>query len=140
MPLLWHHGRKVLDCYLIFNTGKYLLHTDGNCKLSAEYWARFCHDESRHHRITELQGLEENSVITKPDLLLKPYSRLHRKVFRQVLSISREGESKTSPGSFFQCSVTLRIKSFFSCSYGTSCIPVCAHCPLSSRCAPLKRA
>lgn len=58
MSLLWHHGRKVLACYLIFNTGKYLLHTDGNCKLFAEYWARFCHDESQHHSITKLQVLE----------------------------------------------------------------------------------
>jgi len=41
------------------------------------------------------------------------YSRLHRTASRQVLSISREGDSTTSLGSLFQCSVTLRGKKFF---------------------------
>ena len=41
------------------------------------------------------------------------YSRLHRTLSRQVLNISREGDSTTSLGSLFQCSVTLRVKKFF---------------------------
>ena len=41
------------------------------------------------------------------------YSRLHRTLSRQVLNISREGESTTSLGSLFQCSTTLRGKKFF---------------------------
>ena len=32
---------------------------------------------------------------------------------RRVLHISREGESTTSLGNLFQCSVTLRVKKFF---------------------------
>ena len=38
------------------------------------------------------------------------YSKLHRTLSRRVLNISREGDS---PGSLFQCSVTLRGKKFF---------------------------
>ena len=41
------------------------------------------------------------------------YSKLHRTLSRRVLNISREGESTTSLGSLFQCSVTLRGKKFF---------------------------
>ena len=40
------------------------------------------------------------------------YSRLHRTPSRRVLNISREGDSTTSLGSLFQCSVTLRGKKF----------------------------
>jgi len=40
-------------------------------------------------------------------------SRLHRTSSRWVLSISRGGDSTTSLGSLFQCSVTLRGKKFF---------------------------
>jgi len=40
-------------------------------------------------------------------------SRLHRTASRRVLNISREGESPTSLGSLFQCSVTLKVKKFF---------------------------
>jgi len=35
------------------------------------------------------------------------YSRLHRALSRGVLNISREGDSTTSLGSLFQCSITL---------------------------------
>ena len=41
------------------------------------------------------------------------YSRLHRTLSRQVLNISREGDSTTSLGSLFQCSVALRGTKFF---------------------------
>jgi len=41
------------------------------------------------------------------------YSRLHRTASRRVLNISREGDSTTSLGSLFQCSITLRGKKFF---------------------------
>ena len=40
-------------------------------------------------------------------------SRLHRTASRQVLNISREGDSTTSLGSLFKGSVTLRGKKFF---------------------------
>ena len=42
-----------------------------------------------------------------------PYSMLHRKMSRWVLSISREGDSTASLGSLFQCFVTLTVKKFF---------------------------
>ena len=41
------------------------------------------------------------------------YSRLHRTLSRQVLNISREGDSTTSLGSLCQGSTTLRGKKFF---------------------------
>jgi len=41
------------------------------------------------------------------------YSRLHRTASRQVLNISREGDSTTPLGSLCQCSITLKVKKFF---------------------------
>jgi len=41
------------------------------------------------------------------------YSRPQRTLSRWVLNISREGDSTTSLGSLFQCSVILRGKKFF---------------------------
>ena len=73
-------------------------------------------NQSQNHRITEWSGLEGTSV----DLLVHPpyqsrvtYSRLHRTSSRQVLNISREGDSAAPLGSLFQCSVTLKGKNFF---------------------------
>ena len=40
-------------------------------------------------------------------------SRLHRTLSRRILNISREGDSTTSLGNLFQCSVTHRVKKFF---------------------------
>jgi len=84
-------------------------------KIGNEYLACL-YIESQNHRITEWQGLEGTSV----DHLVQPpcqsrvtYSRLHRTASRQVLNISREGESTTSLGNLFQGSVTLRGKKFF---------------------------
>ena len=51
------------------------------------------------------------------------YSRLHRTLSRQVLNISREGESTTSLGNLVQCSVILKVKKFFlmfSCNFTES--------------------
>lgn len=42
-----------------------------------------------------------------------PCSRLHWKVFRWALNNSRAGNSTTSLGSLFQCSVALKVKTFF---------------------------
>ena len=72
-----------------------------------EYWRI---TKSQNHRITEWWELEGTSV----GLVVQPicqsrvtYSRLHRTLSRWVLNISREGDSTTSLGSLFQCSVTL---------------------------------
>jgi len=50
---------------------------------------------------------------SNPPLEQVPYSRLHRKASSWVLNISREGDSTSSLGSLFQCSVTLKVKKFF---------------------------
>ena len=54
---------------------------------------------------------------------------------RWALNISRAGDSTTSVHSLFQFSVHMN-----SCSYRTSCVPVCAHCPLFRHWAPPKGA
>ena len=49
-------------------------------------------------------------------------------------------DSTVSLGSLCQCSITCAAQKYFWCSYGTSHVPVCAHCSLSCFWAPLKRA
>jgi len=74
----------------------------------------------QHHRIREWSGLEGTSVghlVQPPRRSRVTYSRLHRTLSRWVLSISREGDSTTSLGSLFWCSITLRVKKFFMFMY-----------------------
>ena len=53
-------------------------------------------------------------------------SRLHRTASRWVLNFSREGDSTTSLGNLFQCSVTLRVKKFFLMfSWNFLCFSLC---------------
>ena len=70
----------------------------------------------RHSRIAESQnhrgwkGSLEISLFIPLQVL---YNRLYRKTSREVLSISREGDSTTSLGSLFQCSAIHEVKKFF---------------------------
>jgi len=68
---------------------------------------------SQNRRITECSGLEGTSEghLVQPSCRSRvAYSRLHRTSSRLVLNISKEGDSTSSLGSLFQCSVTLRVK------------------------------
>jgi len=69
------------------------------------------------HRITESQkggGGRDicGSPSPTPCQSRVTQSRLHRTLSRRGWNISREGDSTTSLGSLFQCSVTLRVKFF----------------------------
>ena len=63
-----------------------------------------------------------------------PYSRLHRKVSRQLLNASR-GDSTTSLGTPFQCLITLTVKGFFLIfSWNFLCSSFCPLSPVLSLC------
>ena len=69
--------------------------------------------ESQNHRMVGVGRDLCMSSSPTPLPSRDSYSRLHRTLSRWVLNISREGDSTTSLGSLFQCSVTLRGKNFF---------------------------
>ena len=76
---------------------------------------KYFRDFSQNHLIVVDSGNSEDHPVQPPSTAV-PNSRLHKKVSRRVLNISR-GDSTTSPGSLFQCPVTL---SQWRCFYATS--------------------
>jgi len=93
----------------------------------------------QYHRAVGVGGGLWRSSSSTALLKQVPYSIWNRKASRWVLNISRERDSTASLGSLFQCPVTLTVKKFFLCLYGTSCVPVFACCPLFHHCTSLKR-
>ena len=91
-------------------------------------------DESQNYRIVGAGRDLQRSSSPTPLPKQAPQTRLHR----QVLNISREGESTTSLGSLFLCSVTLTVKKFSAHLCGTSYASVCGHFPLFCCHTPLK--
>ena len=85
-----------------------------------------------------VQGLKGTSVghLVQPSCRSRvTYSRLHRTLSRRVLNISRGGDSTTSLGSLFQCSVTLRGKKFFlTFRWNLLCFSLCPLPPKSCSC------
>lgn len=79
----------------------------------------------------ESKGLEGTTGDhqVQPLLKLVPCSKLHRKASRWILNIFKEGNSTTSLGSLFQCSVTLKVKKLsFMFVWNFLCYSLC---PLS---------
>ena len=60
-----------------------------------------------------MEGTSVDHLVQSPCQSRVTQSRLHRTLSRQVLNISREGDSTAPLGSLFQGSVTLRVKKFF---------------------------
>ena len=107
LSLFYHEGERKIGTYEDYHTG----------------------DISTYHRITECSGLKGTSVghlVQAHCQSRVSYSRLHRTSSRRVLNISREGDSTTSLGSLFQCSVTLRGKKFILIfSWSFLCFSLC---------------
>jgi len=61
---------------------------------------------------SELQGLEGAQEVLNSNPLLKqePHNRSHRSVSIWLMNISTEGDSPTSLGNLFQCSITVTVK------------------------------
>ena len=108
--LLWDHRKycfKSENTEYCENCGVYLPKESYRCVL---HFLQNSLEERNFHRITECSRLEGTSVgrLVQPSCRSRvTYSRLHRTLSRRVLNISREGDSTTSLGSLFQCSVTL---------------------------------
>ena len=69
------------------------------------------------HRIIESQNCgdwkgPQETIKANPLLKQVPCSRSHRKASRQVLNISIKGDSTSSLGNLFQCSIILTVKRF----------------------------
>ena len=102
--------------FFSFGWSSVIMHFHSSCKTSpcCLVTSQTTHVNSQNHRTLGVgRDLCGSSSPTPPCRSSVAYSRLHRILSRWVLNISREGDSTTSLGSLFQCSVTLRGKKFF---------------------------
>ena len=100
--------------------------------------------KSQNHSRRDWKGPQE-IINSNPLMKQVPYTRLYSNVSRWVLNISIEGDSTTSLGSLFQCSVTLKEgkevkKVLLHVSAEISFVQVLGHCSLSYHYTPLRRA
>lgn len=84
---------------------------------------------TQNYRTTEWTRLEgTTALLDRISLLQQGHPRL-RIVSRQILNISRKGDSTSSLGNLFQCSVTPRVKNFFlTFRWNFLCMSSCPLC------------
>ena len=98
-------------------------------------------DKTLGHKITQVGGCLWGSSRPTPLPTQGPLEQVPKTVSRQLLIISKNGDSTTFLGNLCQCSVTLTVKkAFFSCSDRTSCVSGYAHHLWSCHWAPLRKA
>lgn len=131
--LFWHcWWQPRMRCY-IQGASRFLLFNS--------IWWRWSVSNSGNHLLIHF-----NAQTVRVNYLLEGNSSLLgiicciRKVFRQVLNISRAGDTTTSLSSLFQYSVTLTVGKFYYMFVWNFCVSIQAHCLLSCHWTLPKRA
>jgi len=101
-------------------------------------WVFFSNSRSQNHRMLQVGRDLWRSSGPSPGSSRATYSQLSKIPFRQFFNISTEGDSTSSVGSLYQCSVTLRVRKHFLTFRGNLlCFCLCP-LPLTCHWAPLK--
>ena len=91
-----------------------------------------CEELSQNHEVAEVGTDLWRSSGPIPCSSRVSYSRLPRTMTSRISNISKDGDSTTSLGNLFQCSVALTVTKVFSCAQVSFHVfLICAHCLLS---------